>query len=386
MILHLLLVFSSFSVFAKKDIGKNDAMLTFKNFYIVSAIEDNNSVKLYFPNLNAKLENIGDARFNGEEILNLKKSLLKAYDNNQNDIDKLLNQKIKPSGNYTLFHSLSNKELWLKCWDRYFITVNYCIDVYGLGKKIRYPAIDSASYDVKSEKYQGMLQSILDKSNCKDDAPFYEAPLKVALALLELNGRDEAIRYEPIGFNQNRTAKNKVRRTDFSIYQYSAIIVPGEGPDKYGIRISDESKKRCRLSVERYNLKKAPFIIVSGGNCHPFRTEFNEAEEMKRFLVDSLKIPASAIIMDPHARHTTTNFRNASRYIIEYGFPLDKPVMLVTTLQQADYIANPKFGDRNMLELGYLPYQNLKRLSSLEFSFLVTRNVLTRDAVDPLDP
>lgn len=367
-------------------VNDRDVSLSSKNFYIVTVLEKVNQIKSVLPKSNLKSANIADYKFSLDEISYLKDALREAYGLKQKQIDLLMDKEVRPSGSYTLYHKLSNQELWLKCWDRYFTTVNYCIDVYGLGKKIRYPAIDSASYQVESKKYQQMMSEMLNGIAKNNKVPFYEIRNKVVLGLLALNGRDEAVRYEPLSLKENRSARKKLSKTKFSAFSYTAIVVPGEGPEQYGIRISDASKKRCRLAVERFKLQQAPFIIVSGGNCHPFRTEFNEAEEMKRFLVDSLKVPASAVIMDPHARHTTTNFRNASRYLIEYGFPLDRPTMLVTTMDQADYIANPKFGERNIKELGYLPYKDLKRLSALEFSFFVNKEVLTRDAVDPLDP
>jgi len=140
------------------------------------------------------------------------------------------------------------------------------------------------------------------------------------------------------------------------------------------------------LAAQRYRAKLAPFIILTGGYCHPFQTPYSEAVEMKKYLTTRLGIPASAIIIDPHARHTTTNLRNAGRYIIEYGLPLDKPALLVTTVEQADNVISPGFERRNMKELGYLPYRDLKRVSEQDVEFFTVRNVLFRDPIDPLDP
>ena len=50
---------------------------------------------------------------------------------------------------------------------------------------------------------------------------------------------------------------------------------------------------------------KPHFLCVSGGFVHPIRTRFSEAIEMKHDLMTRFGIPANAIIVDPHARHTT---------------------------------------------------------------------------------
>ena len=85
--------------------------------------------------------------------------------------------------------------------------------------------------------------------------------------------------------------------------------------------------KLCRLAALQYAKGVAPFIVTSGGKVHPYKTKFCEATEMKRYLVEKLHIPANAIIVDPHARHTTTNMRNAARLIYRYGIPLIKPAL-----------------------------------------------------------
>jgi hypothetical protein len=41
-------------------------------------------------------------------------------------------------------------------------------------------------------------------------------------------------------------------------------------------------------------------------------------------------IPANAIIVDPHARHTTTKMRNAARLIYRYGMPFSAKALVTT--------------------------------------------------------
>ena len=59
--------------------------------------------------------------------------------------------------------------------------------------------------------------------------------------------------------------------------------------------------------IEVYANGKAPLILVSGGYVHPNQTPYCEAIEMKESLVRDFGIPSDAILIDPHARHTTTN-------------------------------------------------------------------------------
>jgi hypothetical protein len=139
-------------------------------------------------------------------------------------------------------------------------------------------------------------------------------------------------------------------------------------------------------SVSHYHDKKVPFIIVSGGYVHPKHTRFAEAIEMKRSLMRDFGVPADAIIIDPHARHTTTNVRNAARLIFRYGIPADRPALITTQQYHLDSIAAIGFDERNDRELGYRPYLSKRRLSRFELEW--TPNVLSlhADPLDPLDP
>ncbi|MBK8657099.1 MAG: hypothetical protein IPN20_25070 [Haliscomenobacter sp.] len=52
-------------------------------------------------------------------------------------------------------------------------------------------------------------------------------------------------------------------------------------------------------------------------------------------------MPERAIIIEPHARHTTTNFRNSARLMYRYGIPFDKMALCTSTMDQVVYITNP---------------------------------------------
>ncbi len=163
-------------------------------------------------------------------------------------------------------------------------------------------------------------------------------------------------------------------------------MVPGSGPELTTTPLSPLNKMRLDIVAARYRTNWAPFIVVSGGYCYPFRGPYAEAVEMKRYLMQCWNLPESAIIIDPHARHTTTNFRNANRLLIRYGVPTDKKCVMVSTKSQTDYVDNAAFDVRNQRELGYLPYRDKHRISPHDVEFYPTLESLHLDPYDPLDP
>jgi hypothetical protein len=266
--------------------------------------------------------------------------------------------------------------------------MNRIIDVYQFGQAPRYPAIDAPSYDVKSPTYLRMIEigkRIVAAESRPDDA-FFSASLRYAILLLELNRRDEAVRFEPMELGENRPAADRALTVAKDPYPYSAIVVPGAGSDRPGVPLSPYGKLRLRVAAARYHAKQAPFLIVSGGYVHPNQTPFNEAFEMKKSLVEDFSVPAEAIFIDPHARHTTTNLRNAARLIHRHHLGFDKPALIVTDPGQSAYIENPNFIKRCQDEMRLVPFRNLKRKNEFDLEFLPTLDSLHIDPLDPLDP
>jgi hypothetical protein len=107
---------------------------------------------------------------------------------------------------------------------------------------------------------------------------------------------------------------------------------------------------------------------------------------MKRSLIRDFGIAEDAIIIDPHARHTTTNIRNAARLIFRYGIPADRPALITTQQYHLDSVDSIAFDDRNARELGYRPYLSKQRLSRFELEWLPNVTSLHADPLDPLDP
>ena len=107
--------------------------------------------------------------------------------------------------------------------------------------------------------------------------------------------------------------------------------------------------------------------------------------EMKQYLIDVLHVPASAVIIDPHARHTTTNMRNTVRMMYRYGMPFDKPGLTCTTRGQSTMIGVTLI-DRCIKELGEAPYKNGKRLSETSIEFYPLIQALHITPAEPMDP
>jgi hypothetical protein len=276
----------------------------------------------------------------------------------------------------------------VSAWESAAAGMNRIYDVYGLGKPPRYPAIDSVSFDAKSPNYARMLEVIRAVMSEEPDGHplFFHAPLRFALELLRANWRDEAGRFEPMERGENQAAFARIGSTDWSRYRYSAIVVPGSGTDRPGQAMSPWGKARVTLAARRFKAGLAPFLIVSGGYVHPAQTPFCEAVEMKKALMAEHGIPAAAILIEPHARHTTTNLRNAARLLWRYGFPWEKTALITTDQGQSAYIEAPTFAQRCLTEIGYVPYQGLQRISQFDLEFRPRAESLQADPLEPLDP
>src|SRR5262249_11827946 len=164
------------------------------------------------------------------------------------------------------------------------------------------------------------------------------------------------------------------------------ILVPGSGTDRLSWSMSPVGVERIRLAVRRYREHKAPLIIVSGGFVHPNQTSFAEAIEMKKVLVSDYAIPADDIIVEPHARHTTPNIRNAVRLMWRYSIPFDKPGLITTDIYHSKTIGSDDFKKRLDRELGYQPHELGRRISDFDLEFLPRLDALQMDSTELLDP
>ena len=296
---------------------------------------------------------------------------------------RLLNE-MRASGAFQLYADKADTTLLSLAWKDAADGVNYILNAYTNGKGLRYPVIDSATYYVASPTYRSMIQRVMEQGGKKKPGLFFRPSVDVALSLLELNHRDEAIRYEPLSAT-NEAAYKMVKQTDWSKYPYTAMLILGASPVATE-PLSETGKSRCRTGAELYRKGMAPFIIVSGGHVRPVGTRYSEAVEMRKYLVNELKIPAAAVMVDPYARHTTTNVRNAVRIVWRSGIPADKKMMCVSDIMHVAYVNSPMFTKRCKTELGYMPAADVEQSDLYFLSFRPDLLSLQVNVFDPLDP
>ncbi len=325
------------------------------------------------------------AKFTDAEIKQIGDELVKIY-----QLDNALRLMVKsvliPSAKYSLYADLKPELLLRKAWEQDAAGINRVINIYAEGKKPNYPAIDSIGFNVHTKSSADLLYdcsaSVL--ADCKNVKMFFLPSLIYALRCLEINNRNQAGDYEPMAETVNKPAVNRSKNINWKNYKYTLILVPGAGPDLPDEALSAEGMLRCRIAAHHYQDGMAPFIMVSGGKVHPYKTRFCEAEEMKKYLIKTLSIPENAILTEPHARHTTTNLRNCVRLIYQYKIPADKPFLTSTTKSQSYYITS--MAARCMKELHYVPYNIGKRLNDTDQEFYPVKTAWQINADEPLDP
>lgn len=263
--------------------------------------------------------------------------------------------------------------------------LNGIIQVYGLRTVPRYPQIDGPIDPPGSAQFNATLADamMLAEAGFDDPAAALDPSLALAAALLDVNNARDAIAFEPLGQAHNAGALALAPSVEWKRYRYSAILVPGVGPTDLSNPLSARGKLNVRMAAARFAERLAPFIIVSGSGVHPRGTPFVEAVEMRRALVERYGVPAERILIEPYARHTTTNLRNATRLLIGLGAPLDREVLVTSNAEHVAYIAGPDFQARGVLELGYGTGTVTGRPSPTEVTF---RPVTASGRVDPADP
>lgn len=345
---------------------------------------------------------LSELQFGEAEIQTAADSLAALYRQNV-DVRRLVDGPLRRSGMYARYQKEEGSLLFASAWRDCARGVNNILSVYGLGNAGRSPDIDSISYDAKGFLYGALVHNLIGavqedlNTSTTEHAPtetkqthakqlFFAPGLKFALSLLEANRRDEAGRFEPMERGENRAAFRRIPTIKWEKYPYTLILIPGYGPEEAGVSLSPIGKLALTLAVRRYREGKAPFLLVSGGYVHPRQTPYCEAMEMKRSLMRDFGIPENAILIDPHARHTTTNLRNAARIMFRYGIPCDRPGLITTNTFQSADIESVAFHDRCQRVFGYQPHEVLKRLSPFDLEFRPRLDSLYADPQDPLDP
>jgi len=260
--------------------------------------------------------------------------------------------------------------------------VTAIIDTYALGTAPRYPTIDGPGIDADSAEAKTRLRAAVALA-ATPRAGALDPGVELALTLLQTNDRTDAVHDDRAS---DVAARRRARALDWGRYRYTALIVTGVGPEVPDMPLSPGGQYHVRLAAERYAAGDAALIIVSGGRAHPRATRFTEAVEMRRALIERYGVPAEAIVLEPYARHTTTNLGDATRELVALGAPLDRPALIVCNPEQSRYIAGAAFAERNRRELGYLPGAIGPRRSPTAIEFRPARESLRVDPLDPLDP
>lgn len=298
---------------------------------------------------------------------------------------KTLTRDMRRSGAFIKYSGQSDPEMLSAAWKDAANGMNRLLSIYCLGNNPLYKDIDKVSFDVSKKEYPKLLKTKLTEIKLTKDALFFEPTLSFALKLLEANRRDEAARYEPLEEGENKTCLQDVKNISWNDYPYSFILVLGSGPGD-SAKLSKIGARRADQAAQLFLAHKAPLLIFSGGHVHPMQTPFSEAIEMKKYVVERYRIPELSILVEPYARHTTTNFRNGARLVFRYGIPAGLKALVTSSEDHITIITKPGFRIRCATELGYFPMEFITQISPSAAEFKPAVASLFFDANDPLDP
>ena len=166
------------------------------------------------------------------------------------------------------------------------------------------------------------------------------------------------------------------------------LIIPGRTPNSTPrpYRMNDDEHTRVSRAAAFLNESGAALIFTSGGNVHPNLTPFNEAFQMKLTLVREFGVPADRVVIDPYARHSTTNLRNAGRFMLAYNVT---SATIVTDMAQTFLFSHPDlslFNHQCRKTLGYVVGKLHPAGHLTHTSFVPSSAVWARDETEPRDP
>lgn len=303
------------------------------------------------------------------------------------NLRKLVREQMRPSGQFQKYSGLDDAALMRAAWTDTANGINRLYRVYAFGEPFALAEIDGPLHGPYDENANYVLDAALGSEIDGAKGEFLFAPWsRFGFDLLRMNQRDEAGRYEPLEEGGNAASFAKARSVDWTAWRYTAIVIPGAGLEPGEVGVSPIGIALVEMAARRWHQGVAPFVLLSEGHVHPNRTPYAEAIEMKRRLMSRYGVPEDVIVIDPYARHTTTNLRNATRLLFRMGAPVDKPFVIATTADGTRYIASQEYTDRCRNELGYHPAEIIERTSP--FDLVAKPNLLSlhADIQDPLDP
>ncbi len=277
-------------------------------------------------------------------------------------------QHLRPSGRYALYVTKTDEALIAQATVDALTTLQA---VYANFEANR-PAVDLAN---------SLTSVAFDHAAAMQ---FFEPLLWTAIDGMKAQNHDQAGRDEPLALGANKPALARMKTIDWSQWRFSVVLGLGWGPED-SAPLSELGREHCDVVASRFQAGLAPFIMLTGGHVHPAdTTPYAEALEMKKYLMATYNIPENAILVDPHARHTTTNMRNIAREMMEYGMPLDKPGLYSSDVAQTFYVLH--LDTRCQQDMGFVPYRTVQSLSENDDCFLPAAESMFYDARDERDP
>lgn len=300
----------------------------------------------------------------------------------------LVTDQMRRSGRFARHSALADTDFIAAAWRETASGMNTVVAVYAKGRAPRYPKIDASIFDTANPEYANVLAAhgVATASMAGRDDTLFDPPLRYATGLLGMNERVEAGSFRPLLGQDNAAAVAAVRKTAWKDFPYPTLLVFGHGPEDAQSRTGVMGYIRMNIAASMFRRGLAPFIVVSGGNVHPNRTPFNEAVEMKRILIEQHGLPADRILIEPHARHTTTNLRNCARLLLAAGFPTDRPSLIVSDHMTIKYIASPLLAERSLAEMGVQPGKIAPGPDQFTVLFTPDPVAFHVEPLDPLDP
>lgn len=300
----------------------------------------------------------------------------------------LVMRQMRASGRFARYGALADADLVATAWAETAAGVNRVIATYAKGTPPRYPVIDSYIFNIADPKMADVLSAhgVATAAQARADDLFFDPSLRYADGLLQMNERIDAGLFRPVLEGDNAATTRAIARAHWKAKPYTALLVFGHGPEDVQSRTGVMGHIRLAIAADLFARGLAPFIIVSGGNVHPNRTPFNEAVEMKRLLVTQYGIAADRILMEPHARHTTTNLRNCARLLLAADFPTDKPALIVSDHRTIQYIGSRELAERNLREMGVQPGRVAPGPDRFTLTFTPDPIAFHVEPADPLDP
>lgn len=303
-------------------------------------------------------------------------------------VKNLIGKELRPAGYWQMYSNSDDKVFLKMVIIQTVATIDTIISQYLVGTPAKYPDKDGPTADLFSNSYVQLFKDEISKID-KNNATMFYQPVATSLALLRINNRDESTRFEPLNYGENKAALSTLKNINWDNFPYTSLIVPGDSPNSPGDAnyLSESAKNRVGYAVQAFNEKLAPVIIISGANVYPKGTPYFEAVEMKKYMIQKYSIPENVILIDPCARHTTTNLRNAVRVIIRNNVPIKNKALIIATVSHNDEIAGIDFYNRCFKELGYMPGTIGARMSPYRLEITPdNKSSLQLNAVDPLDP